>query len=139
MNTEAKTRLHHIRPYCQLHFRVACGGIIINNNIPKDNHLVVSIANGSATLDSYITQTALLDLAYINRTDVMVISEPGSKATEEAITWGTHHIEPGETKTRVKRRKMGVNNRGKMPYIAYATHGLEGDGEGGVVVLVHEK
>jgi hypothetical protein len=26
-----------------------------------------------------------------------------------------------------------------MAYLAYATHGLDGDGEGGVVVLVHEK
>jgi hypothetical protein len=72
-----------------------------DDNIPKDNHIVVSIANGSAFLDSYFTRTALLDLAQLNRTDVMVISEPGRKATEAALTWGTHHIDPGETETRV--------------------------------------
>ena len=80
-----------------------------------------------------------MDLAAINHTDVLVISEPGRRATEQALKWGTHHIAPGETSTRAKRRKLGSTNRSKMAYLAYAAHGLDGDGEGGVVVLVHEK
>ena len=110
-----------------------------DTTLPTEHHLIISIANGSATLESYVTKTALLDLAAINNTDVMVISEPGRKATEQALKWGTHHITPGETSTRAKRRKLGSTNRSKMAYLAYATHGLDGDGEGGVVVLVHEK
>jgi hypothetical protein len=103
--------------------------------LPTEQHLIISIANGSTTLES----TALLDLAELNKTGVMVISEPGRKATEQAVKWGTHHITPGETATRAKRCKIGVTNRRKMQYTAYATHGLDGDGEGTVVVLVHEK
>jgi hypothetical protein len=110
-----------------------------DTTLPTEHHLIISIANGSTTLESYVTKTALLDLAVINNTDVMVVSEPGRKATEKALKWGTHHITPGETATRAKRRKMGSTNRSHMDYLAYATHGLDGDGEGGVVVFVHEK
>jgi hypothetical protein len=31
--------------------------------LPTEHHLILSIANGSTTLDSYVTKTALLDLA----------------------------------------------------------------------------
>ena len=34
---------------------------------------------------------------------------------------------------------MGINNNNQMPYLVYAVSGLDGDGEGGVAILVHKK
>jgi hypothetical protein len=72
-------------------------------------------------------------------TDIMVISEPGRAATEAALTWGTHHVTPGEAKTHTKRKRMGNNNSSNMPYLVYAVPGVDGDGEGEVVILVHKR
>ena len=71
--------------------------------------------------------------------DIMVISEPGKKATEQAIKWGTHHISPKDSHTHQKRTKLGAANRAHMTHIVYAAHGEKGDGEGGVVILLHER
>jgi hypothetical protein len=79
-----------------------------------------------------------LDLATQKESDVMVISEPGKKATEQALTWGTHHISPQESATHHKRTQLGKTNRENMKYLVYAAHGDKGDGEGGVVILLHE-
>ena len=69
----------------------------------------------------------------------MVISEPGKKATENALKWGTHHISPGDASTHENRRLLGASNLAYMNYLVYAALGQEGDGEGGVVLLLHER
>jgi hypothetical protein len=69
----------------------------------------------------------------------MLISEPGRKATEQAIRWGTHVIAPRETATRDRRKKIGASNKAGMPYQVYVTPGQPGEGEGGVLVLLHER
>jgi exonuclease III len=69
----------------------------------------------------------------------MVISEPGKKAIEQALTWGTHHISPQDSATYHKRTQLRKTNRENMKYLVYAAHRDKGDGEGGVVILLHEK
>ena len=107
--------------------------------MPTDNHLKVSIVNGSQGAAQYTRWSDLLDLATQKESDVMVISEPGKKATEQALTWGTHHISPQDSATHKKRTQLGKTNREHMKYLVYAAHGDKGDGEGGVVILLHEK
>ena len=107
--------------------------------LPTDNHLHVSIVNGSQGAAQYTRWTDLLDLATQKKSDVMVISEPGKKATEQTLTWGTHHISPNDSTTHHRRTQLGKANRTNMAYIVYAAHGEKGDGEGGVVILLHEK
>ena len=69
----------------------------------------------------------------------MEISEQGKKATEQAIKWGTHHISPKDSSTHQKRTQLGAVNRAHMTHIVCAAHGEKEDGEGGVVILLHEK
>ena len=47
--------------------------------LPTDNHLHVSIVNGSQGVAQYTRWTDLLDLATQKKSDVMVISEPGER------------------------------------------------------------
>jgi exonuclease III len=81
----------------------------------------------------------LLDLVDSKHADIMVVSKPGKKATENALKWDTHHISPGDAATHTNRRLLGASNMAHMNYLVYAAHGQEGDGEGGVVVLTHER
>ena len=114
-------------------------GVRGDTTLPTENHLIISIANASRSLATYTTWSTLLQMGTGKNTDIMIISEPGRAATEAAIKWGTHHVTPGETKTRLKRKRMGINNNNQMPYLVYAVSGLDGDGEGGVAILVHKK
>ena len=34
----------------------------------------------------------------------MIISEPGRVATEAALTWGTHYVDPGDNKILLKEK-----------------------------------
>ena len=81
----------------------------------------------------------MIDLATQKKLDVMVISEPGKKATEQTLTWGTHHISPNDSTAHHRRTQLGKANRANMAYVVYAEHGERGDVEGGVVILLHEK
>jgi exonuclease III len=80
-----------------------------------------------------------LGLADSKNADIVIISEPGKKATENKLKWGTHHISPKDASTHDKRRKLGAANLSHMNYLVYDAHGKEGDGEGGVVLLLHER
>jgi hypothetical protein len=95
--------------------------------LPTNNHLHASTANGSQGVAQYTRQSDLMELTIQKELDVIFISEPGKNATEQAITWGTQHISPKDSATHQKRTQLGAANREK------------GDGEGGVVVLLHEK
>ena len=99
--------------------------------MPTGDHLKVFIVNGSQGAAQYTRWSDLLDLATQKESDVMVISDPGKKATEQALTWGTHHISPHDSATHQKRTQLGKTNREHMQYLVYAAHGDKGDGEGG--------
>jgi hypothetical protein len=71
--------------------------------LPTEDNLTVAIANGSQSAHKFTTWSVLLQTAKDTNADIMIISEPGRKATEQAIRWGTHLIEPRETATRDRR------------------------------------
>ena len=91
----------------------------------------MAIANGSQSAHKFTTWSVLLQKAKDKNADIMIISEPGRKATEQAIRWGTHIIGPRETATRARRKKIGASNKAGMPYQVYVTPGQPGEGERG--------
>jgi hypothetical protein len=107
--------------------------------LPTSDHLIICIANASQGLAKYTPWITLLDLADSKHADIMVVSEPGKRATENTLKWGTHHISPGDASTHTKRRLLGTSNMAHMNYLLYATHEQKGDGEGRVVILIHEQ
>jgi hypothetical protein len=66
------------------------------NLLPKSDHLIICTANASQGLAKYTRWSTLLDLADSKHADIMVVSEPGKRATENTLKWGTHHISPGD-------------------------------------------
>ena len=109
------------------------------DSLPTNDHLIICTANASQGLAKYTRWSDLLGLADSKNADIVIISEPGKKATENALKWGTHHISPNDASTHDKRRTLGASNLSHMNYLVYAAHGQEGDGEGGVVLLLHER
>jgi hypothetical protein len=55
--------------------------------LPNGDHLNVSVVNGSQGFAQYTRWSDLLEMATSKEVDIMVISEPGKKATEQAIKW----------------------------------------------------
>ena len=74
---EAEDTPHHSEQDTSEHIR---GDAVL----PTADHLKVSIVNGSQGAAQYTRWSDILDLATQKESDVMVISEPGKKATEQA-------------------------------------------------------
>ena len=51
--------------------------------LPTSDHLIICIANASQGLAKHTRWSTLLDLADSKNADIMVVSEPGKKATEK--------------------------------------------------------
>jgi hypothetical protein len=100
---------HHISGYDseeedKTQTRTYTKGIRGDANLPTENHIIISAANGSKSLYTYTTWSTLLHMGKTKNTDIMVISEPAVQP-QKRHSLGAHIKSPLGRRRRIPNEK----------------------------------